>query len=64
MRMDINAKTLSYPLGKVHEQIRNNFPSIVRVAVALYDPKTDEINTFTTKLVPIATARGCVAERD
>jgi HD-GYP domain-containing protein (c-di-GMP phosphodiesterase class II) len=30
----------------VHAQVREHFPFIVRISVALYDPKTDDIKTF------------------
>jgi len=44
--MGISVKALNYRLGKVHERVREYFPFVVRVAVALYDPKTDDIKTF------------------
>jgi HD-GYP domain-containing protein (c-di-GMP phosphodiesterase class II) len=39
-------KALNRRFGKVHDQIREYFPFVVRAAVALYDPKTDDIKTF------------------
>lgn len=33
-------------LEKLHAQLREYFPFVVRVAVALYDPRTGEIKTF------------------
>ena len=44
--MSISVEALNDRLGKVHEQVREHFPFIVRVSVALYDAKTDDIKTF------------------
>lgn len=44
--MKSGVEALNHRLGKVHEQVREYFPFVVRVAVALYDPKTDDIKTF------------------
>jgi len=44
--MSLSAETLNHRLGRVHEQVREYFPFVVRLAVALYDPKTDDIKTF------------------
>ena len=38
--------TLNHSLEKLHRQVREHFPFVVRIAVALYEPKTDEIRTF------------------
>lgn len=45
-RMTAGEEALNYRLGKVHEQVRQYFPFVVRIAVALYDAKTDDIKTF------------------
>jgi two-component system response regulator RpfG len=44
--MGVSVKDLNHRLGKVHERVREYFPFVVRVAVALYDAKTDDIKTF------------------
>ena len=44
--MKSGVEALNERLGKVHEQVREYFPFVMRVAVALYDPKTDDIKTF------------------
>jgi HD-GYP domain-containing protein (c-di-GMP phosphodiesterase class II) len=44
--MSNGVEALNHRLGSVHEQVREYFPFIVRIAVALYDPKTDDIKTF------------------
>jgi HD-GYP domain-containing protein (c-di-GMP phosphodiesterase class II) len=44
--MGVSVNALNHRLGKLHEQLREYFPFIVRVSVALYDPKTDDIKTF------------------
>jgi HD-GYP domain-containing protein (c-di-GMP phosphodiesterase class II) len=37
---------LNHRFGKVHDQVREYFPFVVRISVALYDAKTDDIKTF------------------
>jgi HD-GYP domain-containing protein (c-di-GMP phosphodiesterase class II) len=44
--MGVSVEALNHRLGKVHEQLREHFPFIARISVALYDPKTDDIKTF------------------
>jgi HD-GYP domain-containing protein (c-di-GMP phosphodiesterase class II) len=44
--MGVSVKALNHRLGKLHEQVREHFPFIVRASVALYDAKTDDIKTF------------------
>jgi HD-GYP domain-containing protein (c-di-GMP phosphodiesterase class II) len=44
--MNVGVEALNQRLGRVHEQVREYFPFIVRISVALYDPKTDDIKTF------------------
>jgi len=44
--MRVSVKALNHRLGKLHTQLREYFPFIVRVSVSLYDPKTDDIKTF------------------
>lgn len=44
--MNKAAETLNQRLGSVHLQVREYFPFVVRIAVALHDPVTDEIKTF------------------
>ncbi len=44
--MSNDVEALNHRLGSVHEQVREYFPFIVRISVALYDPKTDDIKTF------------------
>lgn len=41
-----NANALNRRFGQVHDQIREYFGFVVRVSVALYDPRTDDIKTF------------------
>jgi HD-GYP domain-containing protein (c-di-GMP phosphodiesterase class II) len=44
--MSTGVKALNHRLGKVHEQVREYFPFVARISVALYDTKTDDIKTF------------------
>ena len=44
--MAVSVKALNQRLGRLHKQVREYFPFIVRISVALYDPKTDDIKTF------------------
>jgi HD-GYP domain-containing protein (c-di-GMP phosphodiesterase class II) len=44
--MKVAENALNTRLEKLHAQIREHFPFVVRVSVALYDPQTDEIKTF------------------
>jgi HD-GYP domain-containing protein (c-di-GMP phosphodiesterase class II) len=44
--MSNGVEALNHRLGSIHEQVREYFPFIVRIAVALHDPKTDDIKTF------------------
>ncbi|HYA46524.1 MAG TPA: HD domain-containing phosphohydrolase [Burkholderiales bacterium] len=44
--MNNGVEALNHRLGSVHDQVREYFPFVVRIAVALYDPKTDDIKTF------------------
>jgi len=44
--MSDGVEALNHRLGSVHGQVREYFPFIVRISVALYDPKTDDIKTF------------------
>jgi HD-GYP domain-containing protein (c-di-GMP phosphodiesterase class II) len=44
--MDIGENTLNHRLEKLHKQVREYFPFVARIAVALYEPKTDDIKTF------------------
>jgi len=44
--MSIGVDAFNYRLDKVHRQVREYFPFVVRIAVALYDPVTDDIKTF------------------
>ena len=44
--MNSGVEALNQRLDGVHRQVREYFPFVVRVAVALYDPKTDDIKTF------------------
>lgn len=39
-------ESLNDRLARLHGEVREYFPFVVRVAVALYDPDTDEIKTF------------------
>jgi HD-GYP domain-containing protein (c-di-GMP phosphodiesterase class II) len=39
-------ESLNGRLGRLHEEIKQYFPHIVRISVALYDSKTDDIKTF------------------
>lgn len=39
-------KTITEELFQLHDNIREQWPSIARVAVALYDEKTDKLHTF------------------
>jgi HD-GYP domain-containing protein (c-di-GMP phosphodiesterase class II) len=39
-------ETLNDNLSRLHREVREYFPFVVRIAVALYDPKTGEIKTF------------------
>src|SRR3974390_1047303 len=44
--MNPDDHVLSHRLEKLHGQVREDFPSVTRIAVALYDPQTDDIKTF------------------
>jgi len=44
--VSVSVETLNHRLSRVHEQVREYFPFIVHISVALYDPKTDDIKTF------------------
>jgi len=44
--MVVSVKALNHRLGKLHKQVQEYLPFIVRISVALYDPKTDDIKTF------------------
>ncbi|HKW36508.1 MAG TPA: HD domain-containing phosphohydrolase [Burkholderiales bacterium] len=44
--MEGGVHALNQQLGKLHEQMRQHFPFVVRVSVALYDASTDDIKTF------------------
>jgi len=44
--MNIGIEALNVRLSKVHRQVREYFPFIVHVSVALYDSQTDDIKTF------------------
>jgi HD-GYP domain-containing protein (c-di-GMP phosphodiesterase class II) len=44
--MNNAAETLNQQLSSLHQQVREYFPFVVRIAVALHDSKTDEIKTF------------------
>jgi HD-GYP domain-containing protein (c-di-GMP phosphodiesterase class II) len=39
-------ETLNDSLGRLHREVREYFPFVVRIAVALYDAETGEIKTF------------------
>ncbi|HEY4997786.1 MAG TPA: HD domain-containing phosphohydrolase, partial [Usitatibacter sp.] len=39
-------ETLNHSLGRLHTEVREHFPFVARIAVALYDAQTDEIKTF------------------
>jgi HD-GYP domain-containing protein (c-di-GMP phosphodiesterase class II) len=39
-------ETLNDSLGRLHREVREYFPFVVRIAVALYDAQTGEIKTF------------------
>ena len=39
-------ETLNESLSRLHAEVREYFPFVVRIAVALHDPETDEIKTF------------------
>ncbi len=41
-----SADELNRRLGRLHQEVQQYFPFIVRIAVALYDSKTDDIKTF------------------
>jgi HD-GYP domain-containing protein (c-di-GMP phosphodiesterase class II) len=44
--MNNAAETLNQQLSRLHREVREYFPFVVRIAVALHDSKTDEIKTF------------------
>ncbi len=44
--MSVSVEALNQRLGRLHEQVREYFPFIVHISVALYDPETDDIKTF------------------
>jgi HD-GYP domain-containing protein (c-di-GMP phosphodiesterase class II) len=44
--MTDNLNALNHRLGRIHEQVREHFPFVARIAVALYDSKIDDIKTF------------------
>jgi HD-GYP domain-containing protein (c-di-GMP phosphodiesterase class II) len=44
--VDVGIEALNQRLGRVHKQVCEYFPFIVRIAVALYDAQTDDIKTF------------------
>jgi len=44
--MNNAAETLNQRLGRLHRQVREYFPFVVRIAVALHDRETDQIKTF------------------
>jgi HD-GYP domain-containing protein (c-di-GMP phosphodiesterase class II) len=44
--MSVGVEALNAGLERLHRQVREYFPFVVRISVALYDPETDEINTF------------------
>jgi len=43
--------TVNERLGRLHERILRQFPSIVRIACALYDPQQDLLKTFINSTV-------------
>lgn len=44
--MNNSAESLNQRLGRLHQQVREYFPFVVRIAVALHDSETDQIKTF------------------
>jgi HD-GYP domain-containing protein (c-di-GMP phosphodiesterase class II) len=44
--MNIGVGALNLRLERVHHEVREHFPFIVHMSVALYDPQTDDIKTF------------------
>ena len=44
--MSVSVKALNQRLGRLHQQVREYFPFIVHLSVALYDSETDDIKTF------------------
>ena len=44
--MNSGVEALNQRLDGVHRQVREYFPFVVRIAVALYDRRTDDIKTF------------------
>ena len=44
--MNIGVEALNLRLERVHREVREYFPFIVHLSVALYDPQTDDIKTF------------------
>ena len=44
--MKVAENPLNTRLEKLHKQVREYFPFVVRIAVALYDSRTDDIKTF------------------
>jgi HD-GYP domain-containing protein (c-di-GMP phosphodiesterase class II) len=44
--MSESVEALNHRFGKVHDQVREYFPFVARISVALYDSKTDDIKTF------------------
>lgn len=41
-----NGSTPSDKLGRLHDVLRTRIPEVDRIAVALYDPETDQVKTF------------------
>lgn len=44
--MNPSTNTLNQRLERLHKEVRGYFPFVARIAVALYEPKTDDIKTF------------------
>ncbi len=44
--MSESVEALNKKFGRVHDKVREYFPFVVRISVALYDPKTDDVKTF------------------
>jgi Response regulator containing a CheY-like receiver domain and an HD-GYP domain len=45
-RMRNAVETLNESLGGLHREVREHFPFVVRIAVALYDSQTGDVKTF------------------